>query len=66
MAWTTTDVETIEAAIVSGQSRVKFADGREVEYRSIPDLLKARDAIKMAVSGAAGGTMATYGKFIAK
>ena len=63
MAWTSTDLEAIETAIASGTSRVKFSDGREVEYRSVPDLLKARDAIKQAIAATAGRTMATYAKF---
>ena len=55
MAWTATDLATIEAAIASGTLSVQYAD-RSVTYRSIPDLLKARDAIKAAIDASAGAT----------
>lgn len=63
MSWSASDLTTIETAIASGTARVKFADGREVEYRSISDLLNARDAIKNSLSAQSGGVMATYAKF---
>ena len=68
MAWTQTDIEIIEAAIANSESRVRFSDGREVEYRSITDLLKARDAIKTATASETSGsngvrsTLATFRK----
>jgi len=52
MAWTTTDLESIEKAIVSGQRRVRL-NGREVEYHSIDQMLKARDAIRNGINQAA-------------
>lgn len=48
MAWTQTDLDVIEKAIASGQRRVRL-DGREVEYHSISEMLKARDLIKSGV-----------------
>lgn len=52
MAWSQTDLDSIEAAIVSGQRRVRL-NGREVEYHSVGDMLKARDAIRNEVNRAA-------------
>jgi hypothetical protein len=49
MAWTQADLDAIEAAVVSGQRRVRL-NGREVEYHSVGDMLKARDAIRNEVS----------------
>ena len=49
MAWSQTDLDSIEAAITSGQRRVRL-NGREVEYHSVGDMLKARDAIRNEVS----------------
>jgi hypothetical protein len=49
MAWTQSDVDSIEAAVVAGQRRVRL-NGREVEYHSVGDMLKARDAIRTEVS----------------
>ena len=45
MAFTQTQLDAIDAAIASGELKITF-DGREIVYRSIADLLKARDAIK--------------------
>lgn len=62
MAWTSTDLATIEAAIAQGTLRISFSD-RTIEYRSISELLKARDAIKAAISGSSSGTMCTFAQF---
>ncbi len=50
MAYTSTDLENIEAAIASGALRVKASDGKEVEYRSMKDLLAARDYVAARLS----------------
>jgi len=42
---TAADLAAIEAALYRGEQSVTFAD-RSVTYRSIDDLLKARDLIK--------------------
>jgi hypothetical protein len=52
MALTNADLDTIEAAIATSELRVRFSDGREVTYRSIDDLFKARDFIKGVLTGA--------------
>jgi hypothetical protein len=49
MAWTQTDLERIESAIASGALVVEFHD-RVVRYRTIDELLKARDMIKKTLS----------------
>lgn len=59
MAWTQTDLDAIETAIASGTLRVQFAD-RSVEYRSITELLKARDAIKNNLGAAASTSRTSY------
>lgn len=35
---TQADIDAIEKALASGERRVRFSDGREVEYRSVADL----------------------------
>lgn len=42
--WTETDLQRIEAAIASGALRVEYND-RTVVYRSMSDLMKARELI---------------------
>jgi len=48
MAWTSTDLTAIERAIASGELTVRFGD-RQIQYRSIDELLRARDLIKSVV-----------------
>jgi len=45
MSFTTTQLAAIEAAIASGELSVTH-NGRSVSYRSMDDLLKARDLIR--------------------
>lgn len=62
MAWAQSDLERIEAAIASGTRKVRF-QSHEVEYQSIPDMLKARDVIKaeLDVNARPGISFAEYG-----
>ena len=53
MTWTNTDLTKIETAIATGELSVQFAD-RRVQYRSIAELLQARDVIKNAITTAGG------------
>jgi len=46
MAYTATDLAAIQDAIVSGARRVRFTDGREVEYQSTKDLMAVQTAIE--------------------
>lgn len=63
MAWTQTDVDTIEAAIAGADLSVTYADGCSVTYRSISDLLRARDAMKSSLAGAGSAVRCTYAQF---
>ena len=53
MAFTAADVEAIERAIARGETKVRFADGREVTYRTVEDLLRARSAMQAETTVAA-------------
>ncbi|APU00741.1 hypothetical protein [Aeromonas phage Asp37] len=48
MAFTAEDIESINAAIASGELSVMI-DGRQVQYRSISELLKAKNHIIQAL-----------------
>lgn len=48
MAWVQADLDRIEAAIACGEMSVQV-NGRLVTYRSITELLKARDMIRTAL-----------------
>ena len=45
MAYTTTQYAAVCAAIASGERRVKY-DGKEVEYRSMAELMQAKANIE--------------------
>jgi hypothetical protein len=40
------DIDTISASLGSAQQRVRFADGRELQYYSTEDKLKAKAALQ--------------------
>jgi hypothetical protein len=44
-SWTPDDLRALEGAIASGARRVKYAD-REVEYRTLADMLALRDLMR--------------------
>lgn len=50
MAFSSSDLATLEAAIASGALRVRFADGRQVDYQSGADLLRARDVMRAEIN----------------
>jgi hypothetical protein len=65
MPFTSLDLAAIDKAIASGELRVRFAD-REVLYRSVDELLKARDVIKDGIASSGGSstlTRATFASF---
>lgn len=45
MAFSAGDIDTLKAALVSGVLRVRYEDGREVQYRALSEI---REIIKMA------------------
>lgn len=47
-AFTVERLEALEIAIASGERRVKYSD-KEVEYRSLDEMIKARDLIRRAL-----------------
>jgi len=56
MSWTQDDLTAINASIANGSARVRYAD-REVQYRSLAELIQIRDAIRreLGVGSASGG-----------
>jgi len=45
MAWNQSDLDALEIAIKSGNSKVKYQD-REVTYRSLEEMMAIRDLIR--------------------
>lgn len=48
MAWTQDDLDTISKAIAQGARRVRFQT-HEVEYQSMAEMMKAREAIQASL-----------------
>jgi hypothetical protein len=44
MAWTQTDLDTLDSAIASGERRVRLQD-KEVEFRTLDEMLRIRAVI---------------------
>ena len=60
MSFTLSQLDAIETAIASGELKVAY-DGREVVYRSMDDLIKARNTISAALQST--GTVTAKRKF---
>ena len=53
MSFTQKHLDAVEAAIARGEKTVRYAD-RTVEYRTVDELLKARDQIRTSLVASAG------------
>lgn len=51
MSFTQKHLEAVEAAIARGEKVVRYAD-RTVEYRTVDELLKAREEIRSSLASA--------------
>lgn len=48
--WTAADLASVDETISMGALKVRYADGREVSYRSLSDLLAIRRIIADAIA----------------
>lgn len=55
MAYTQADLDAIKKAIGSGARRVRYADGSEIEFRTMAEMEAAKAAIIAEVSPPANG-----------
>ena len=53
MSFTKKHLDAVEAAIARGEKTVRYTD-RTVEYRTVDELLKARDQIRSSLVAATG------------
>ncbi len=60
MAFTTTDLAAIDAAIASGELTVRTADGKQVTLRTMDELMQARQAIRAEIASTSGATARPY------
>lgn len=59
MAFTADDIAQLKAAIATGATRVKYADGREVEYRSLAEM---REILRTMQGEVSPGTRFPHGR----
>lgn len=52
MAFTSSDVTTLETAIKSGRLKVRYADGQEITYQSLDAMIALRNAMLREVNAA--------------
>lgn len=60
MSYTTGQLETLRAAYASGVKRVKYADGKEVEYNSMRDMAAAISLMERAIAEQGSGARVTH------
>lgn len=57
MAWSQADLDALDAALALGARKVRYADGREVEYRSVREMKGIRDDIAQSLAGSSARTL---------
>ncbi len=50
MAFSTADADALRSAIATGALRVRHADGREVQYRSLREIRETLDMIERDIA----------------
>lgn len=58
--WTQADLVALDKAIATGALKVRFADGREVTYRSLADMRSIRAQMVDAIYGTAPASRVTF------
>lgn len=53
MAYTQAHLDAVELAIAQGEKTVRYAD-RNIEYRTVDELIRARDLIRTDLARASG------------
>lgn len=54
--WTQADIDRLKRAIALGSTSVTGSDGRNVQYRSLSEMIDLLEIIKAEVLGPSGGT----------
>lgn len=63
MSWTSNDIVALEKAIATGARKVRFADGREVNYHSLAEMMALLETVKAAVLGSSSAPRVSLAKF---
>ena len=62
-SWTAQDLEILEKAIALGATKVKYSNDKEIEYRSLEEMLKVRDLIFQALNTTAKNNRVIYTEY---
>lgn len=64
MAFSQSDVDELRRAIATGAMRVRYADGREVTYRTLAEMRETltmmTDEVRGGASGSSRGFLASF------
>lgn len=52
MAWTQTDIDSLDAAYKGGARKATTSDGKSVEFHSVEDYIRLRKLMLVEVAGA--------------
>lgn len=61
MAFTSDDIDKLKEAIAGGALKVRFADGREVTYRSLAEMRQILSMMQNDVSPTSGNRTSVVG-----
>ena len=62
-SWTAQDLEILEKSIALGATKVKYSNDKEIEYRSLEEMLKVRDLIFKALNTTAKNNRVIYTEY---
>lgn len=54
MAYTQSDLDNLDKAIAKGYLTVRHSDGKQITYRTVDEMVKARDLIKKELAKSDG------------
>lgn len=60
MAFTSDDIDTLKTAIATGALRVRYADGREVTYRTLAEMRETLRMMNGEVAGSPGSSSRSF------
>lgn len=63
MAFTQADLDAVNAALASGELSVRASDGKQVTYRSVDELLRAKRVIEAEIAIATSPAGRAYPRY---
>lgn len=63
MAWTQADIDALDEALKDPTSEVSFSDGRKHKYRSISEIIQARNLAAKSLAASNGKSRAALVDF---